>query len=83
MATANVSLPQRDRNLFPRKNRCVQFDCVNESQASIANHRRETVHLDVIMGSGTLRSLANVQTSFSLEAAVAPRGGSALEDGHF
>ena len=30
---------------IPRKNRCVQFDRVNESQASTANHRRETVHL--------------------------------------
>ena len=45
IATATVSLPQRNRNLFPRKNRCVEFDCVNESQASTANHRRETVHL--------------------------------------
>ena len=42
---ATVSLPQRNRNLFPRKNRCVQFDRVNESQASTASHRRETVHL--------------------------------------
>ena len=45
IATATVSLPQRNRNLFPRKNRCVQFDRVNESQTSTANHRRETVHL--------------------------------------
>ena len=45
IATATVSFPQRNRNLFPRKNRCVQFDRVNESQASTANHRRETVHL--------------------------------------
>ena len=42
IATATVSLPQRNRNLFPRKNRCVQFDCVNESQTSTANHRQET-----------------------------------------
>ena len=47
IATATVSLPQRNRNLFPRKNRCVQFDRVNESQTSTANHRRETVHLGV------------------------------------
>ena len=45
IATATVSLPQRNRNLFPSKNRCVQFDRVNESQASTANHRQETVHL--------------------------------------
>ena len=45
IATATVSLPQRNRNLFPRKNRCVQFERANESQTSTANHRRETVHL--------------------------------------
>ena len=45
IAAATVSLPQRNRNLFPRKNRCVQFDRVNESQTSTANHRLETVHL--------------------------------------
>ena len=45
IATATVSLPQRNRNLFPRKNRCVQFDRVNESQASTANRLQETVHL--------------------------------------
>ena len=45
IATATLSVPQRNRNLFPRKNRCVQFDLVNESQASTANHRWETVHL--------------------------------------
>ena len=45
IATTTVSLPQRNRNLFPRKNRCVQFDRVNESQTSTANHRRETVHI--------------------------------------
>ena len=45
IATATVSLPQRNRNLFPRKNRSVQFDRVNESQTLTANHRRETVHL--------------------------------------
>ena len=28
IATVTVSLPQRNRNLFPRKNRCVQFDHV-------------------------------------------------------
>ena len=47
IARTSVSLPQRNRNLFPRKNRCVQFDRVNESQTSTANHRRETVHLGV------------------------------------
>ena len=31
--------------VFPRKNRCVQFDCGNESQASTASHRRDMVHL--------------------------------------
>ena len=41
----SVSLPQRNRNLLPRKNRCVQFDRVDESQTLTANHRRETVHL--------------------------------------
>ena len=46
IATATISLPQRNRNLFPRKNRCVQFDRVNESQTLTANHRREAVHLD-------------------------------------
>ena len=46
IATATVSLPQRNRNLFPRKNRFTQFDRINESQTSTANHRRETVHLD-------------------------------------
>ena len=45
IATATVSLPQRNRNLFPRKNRCVQFHRVNESQNSTANHRQQTVHL--------------------------------------
>ena len=45
IAAATVSLPQRNRNLFPRKNRCVQFDRANESQTLTANHRREKVHL--------------------------------------
>ena len=36
----------RNRNLFPRKNRCVQFDCVNESQNSTANHRRQMLTAD-------------------------------------
>ena len=39
IATATTSLPQRNRNLFSRKNRCVQFDRVNKSQASSANSR--------------------------------------------
>ena len=50
IATATVSLPQRNRIRFPRKNRCVQFDCVNESQTLTANHRRETVHLGLHIG---------------------------------
>ena len=50
IATATVSFPQRNRNLFPRKNRCVQFDRVNESQTLTANHRREMVHLGLKVG---------------------------------
>ena len=50
IATATVSLPRRNRNLFPRKNRCVQFDRVNKLQALIANHRRETVQLELYSG---------------------------------
>ena len=42
---ATVSLPQRNCDLFPGKNRCVQFDIVNKSQTLTANHLREMVHL--------------------------------------
>ena len=45
IATATVSPLQRNRNLFPWKSRCVQFDRAKESHASTANHRRETVRL--------------------------------------
>ena len=38
IVTAEKSQP------ISQKHRCIQFDRVNESQASTANHRRETVH---------------------------------------
>ena len=60
IATATASLPQRNRNLFPRKNRCVEFDRVNGSQASTANHRRGTVHLDTCSFSYQLRGAPGI-----------------------
>ena len=41
----NRIVTAENRNLFPRKNRCVEFDDVNEWQTSTANHRWETVHI--------------------------------------
>ena len=61
IATATESLPQRNRNLFPRKNRWVQFDRVNESQTSTANHRRETVHLVSALPPKIRQSLSPVE----------------------
>ena len=66
IATATVSLPQRNRNLFSRKNRCVQFDRVNESQTSTANHRRETVHLGAGIYAWTSWLLTVMWTPLSL-----------------
>ena len=64
IATAIVSLPQRNRNLFPRKNRCVQFDRIGESQTSTANHRRETVHLGLEVVRTVVWKLLEIAPSF-------------------
>ena len=34
---------EKSQPILPRKNRCVQFDRVNESQTLTANHRRKTL----------------------------------------
>ena len=65
IATATVPLPQRNRNLFPRKSRCVQFDRVNKSQTLTANHRRETVHLDAVQEPGFVECLVARSTVFA------------------